>query len=157
MAQEKKILATFQFRRDTTENWLANKDIVPAPGEPCYDIDLRTLRIGDGETTYENLPIIGNSDGGDTSALQAEINAMKSEMLVMQSDIEDMETQVGETNVIEVRENVTQLTTEMETVQHALETKVDTEAVEKLETDLKTYVDEQIKTVDVTNNDYGEI
>ena len=163
MAQEKKILSVFQFRRDHTENWLANKDIIPAAGEPCYDIDLKILRIGDGKTTYENLPIIGNSEGGDVSALQAEINAMKAAMLVMQGDIENMEEQVGETDVVEVQENVTQLTTEVETtkteivtVKETLDTKADTEAVAQLETDLKTYVDEQIQNVE-TINDYGEI
>lgn len=157
MANEKRIISRFQFRRDTTENWLANKDITPAAGEPCYDIDLRTLRIGDGKTTYENLPVLGNAEGGDTSALEAEIEAMKAAMLVLQSDIDDMEEQVGDTNIVEVHESVTQLTTEMETVQQTLETKVDTETVEKLETELKTYVDEQVKNVDTTNNDYGEI
>ena len=157
MATEKKIISRFQFRRDHTENWLANKDIVPAAGEPCYDIDLRTLKIGDGTTTYENLPVLGNSEGGDTSALEAEIAAMKIAMETLQADVDDMEDQVGETNVVEVQENVTQLTTEMTTVQQTLETKADTEVVEKLETELKTYVDEQIKNVEVTNNDYGEI
>lgn len=164
MANEKKIISRFQFRRDTTENWLLNKDVIPAAGEPCYDVDLKTLRIGDGSTTYENLPIMGNSDGGDTSALQAEIDAMKIAIEAMQADIEDMEGQVGETNVVEVQENVTQLTTEMETtkteiatVQQTLETKADAEAVETLKTDLQTYVDEQIKAVEVTNIDDGEI
>ncbi len=28
-----------QFKRDNSENWLTNKDVVPAAGEPCYDID----------------------------------------------------------------------------------------------------------------------
>lgn len=44
-----------QVRRDTTANWLANKDVVPAAGEPCFDLELGTLKIGDGVTTYENL------------------------------------------------------------------------------------------------------
>lgn len=164
MANEKKIISRFQFRRDTTENWIANKDIKPAAGEPCYDIDLRTLKIGDGKTTYENLPVIGNSEGGNAGALQTEIAAMKAVMDVIQADIEDMEEQVGETNVVEVYENVTQLTTEMETtkaeivtVQQTLETKADVEAVEALKTDLQTYVDEQIKAAEVTNIDDGEI
>ena len=26
-----------QVRRDTTANWLTNKDVVPAAGEPCFD------------------------------------------------------------------------------------------------------------------------
>lgn len=55
-----KIVKTiFQFRRDTAANWETNKTVVPAKGEPCYDLDNKTLRIGDGTTTYENLPVIG--------------------------------------------------------------------------------------------------
>ena len=54
-----RITTVFQFRRDTTENWLLNKDVIPAAGEPCFDLDLHTLKIGDGDTTYENLPAIG--------------------------------------------------------------------------------------------------
>lgn len=52
----------FQFRRDTTANWLLNKDTIPAAGEPCFDLDLHTLKIGDGKTTYENLSAIGGVD-----------------------------------------------------------------------------------------------
>lgn len=44
-----------QVRRDTTANWLTNKDVVPAAGEPCFDLELGTLKIGDGITSYENL------------------------------------------------------------------------------------------------------
>ena len=43
-----------QVRRDTTANWLANKDVVPAAGEPCFDLELGTLKIGDG-VKKENL------------------------------------------------------------------------------------------------------
>lgn len=53
-----------QVRRDTTANWLAHKTVVPAAGEPCYDLDLGTLKIGDGVTTYENLKEI--SGGAET-------------------------------------------------------------------------------------------
>ena len=52
---------TIQFRRDTTENWYLYRDIVPAAGEPCYDQDLGTLKIGDGVTSYENLATIGGA------------------------------------------------------------------------------------------------
>lgn len=52
---------TIQFRRDTTENWYLHRDIVPAAGEPCFDLDLGTLKIGDGVTSYENLPAIGGA------------------------------------------------------------------------------------------------
>ena len=46
---------TIQMRRDTNANWETNKTIIPAAGEPCYDLDMKTLKIGDGVTTYENL------------------------------------------------------------------------------------------------------
>ena len=59
---------TFQFRRDTTENWRLNKDVIPAAGEPCFDLDLGTLKIGDGVTTYENLPAI---NAGEISSVAA--------------------------------------------------------------------------------------
>lgn len=53
------IKTVFQFRRGTTAEWLANKGTIPAPGEPCFDLDLHTLKIGDGELDYEHLPAIG--------------------------------------------------------------------------------------------------
>lgn len=56
------IRTVFQFRRGTTAEWLAHKDVVPAAGEPCYDLELHTLKIGDGTLTYENLPVIGGVD-----------------------------------------------------------------------------------------------
>lgn len=55
------IKMVIQFRRDTTANWLLNKDVTPAAGEPCFDLDTKTLKIGDGKTTYEHLPVIGGS------------------------------------------------------------------------------------------------
>lgn len=51
-----------QFRRDTTKNWLLYKDVVPAAGEPCFDLDLHTLKIGDGVKSYSELNAIGGID-----------------------------------------------------------------------------------------------
>lgn len=164
MATEKKILSVFQFRRDYTKNWELNKDTIPAAGEPCYDIDLRTLRIGDGKTTYENLPVIGNSESGDVSAIEAEVAAIKIALEILQADVDDMDTQLGTTNVVEIHNSVTTLTEQMQetqkeidAVQQVLDDKVDSQAVEKLESDLKTYIEEQIKTVEIGNIDDGEI
>lgn len=53
------IKTVFQFRRGTTAEWLANQGCIPAPGEPCFDLELHTLKIGDGKTTYAELPAIG--------------------------------------------------------------------------------------------------
>ena len=56
------IKTTFQLRRDTTANWTLNKDVIPAAGEPCFDTELKTLKIGDGVTTYENLPAFNTGE-----------------------------------------------------------------------------------------------
>ncbi len=182
MAVEKKIISRFQFRRDTTENWLLNQDTIPAAGEPCYDVDLKTLKIGDGSTSYKDLHVVGDVEAGDTSALQAEIDTIKSLMETLQADIDNVETnvsdiqeQVGDTDVAAVQESVTNLTAQIETtnteivtiqqtldtkanvetvseLQTVVETKADTKAVEAMSTELKTYVDEQIKTVEVGGN-----
>lgn len=55
-----KVLKTvIQVRRDTAANWELNKATVPAAGEPCFETDTGVLKMGDGVTTYENLPAIG--------------------------------------------------------------------------------------------------
>jgi len=55
-----KIKTVFQFRRATAEEWLLNKDVKPAAGEPCFVIDENILKIGDGIHTFEQLePING--------------------------------------------------------------------------------------------------
>ena len=53
------IKMVIQFRRDTTANWEQYKHIVPAAGEPCFDIELGTLKIGDGVKNYGELEAIG--------------------------------------------------------------------------------------------------
>ena len=69
-----KIIKTIiQFRRDTAANWETNKTVVPAAGEPCYDLDNKTLRIGDGTTEYGNLPVIGGVEiAGDGKSISYE-------------------------------------------------------------------------------------
>jgi len=64
------IKTVIQFRRDTTVNWALNKDVVPASGEPCFDIDLGTLKIGDGVKTYGELePINGAKLSADGKSI----------------------------------------------------------------------------------------
>lgn len=48
-----------QVRRATTEEWLLHKDVIPAEGEPCLDLDTGVVKWGDGVTTYENLRVTG--------------------------------------------------------------------------------------------------
>ena len=60
-----KIYTTIQVRRDTTANWLLNKDVVPAAGEPCLDTDTGIVKYGNGTDTYENLPASSESYNAD--------------------------------------------------------------------------------------------
>ena len=46
-----------QLRRATTAEWEANKSVVPAAGEPCFDLELNTLKIGDGVILLLLLPM----------------------------------------------------------------------------------------------------
>lgn len=74
----KLIKTTFQFRRDTAANWLLNKDVVPAAGEPCFETDTGVFKIGDGVTTYENLePIRGARVDADGKSIVLEDNVLK--------------------------------------------------------------------------------
>lgn len=65
---EKILRMKIKLRRDTTANWELYKDIIPAAGEPCFDLDLGTLKIGDGIKTYEQLGVIGGTGGVSVSA-----------------------------------------------------------------------------------------
>lgn len=72
------IKTVIMFRRGSTEEWIANKDVIPATGEPCFDLELHTLKIGDGTLTYEQLPTIGGIDvSADNKSLVLEDNTFK--------------------------------------------------------------------------------
>ena len=62
---EKIIRTVIQIRRDTEANWLANKDVVLKAGEPAMVLDGKNkgrLKLGDGVTTWENLPFLSSSE-----------------------------------------------------------------------------------------------
>lgn len=53
-------MTKIQLRRDTAANWTTNNP-TPASGEPCFETDTGKFKIGDGVTTYNNLPYQGES------------------------------------------------------------------------------------------------
>lgn len=53
-------MTKIQLRRDTAANWTTNNP-TPASGEPCFETDTGKFKIGDGVTTYNNLPYQGGS------------------------------------------------------------------------------------------------
>lgn len=66
-----KITTKFQFRRDLAENWAAVADtVIPAAGEPCFEIDTGVFKIGDGEKTYGELePVTGAKISADGKSI----------------------------------------------------------------------------------------
>lgn len=93
MAEIKRMKVVFQFRRATTEEWSRNEDEIPYAGEPCYDLNLGTLRIGDGNTAYRDLKVIGSASMPDDGLyliiedLQEDIDVLQE--LVGDSSVED--------------------------------------------------------------------
>lgn len=86
------IKTVFQFRRDTADNWLRNKDVVPAMGEPCFVIDKNILKIGNGSTRFCDLtPITGVEvcQTGDGQSIVLEDNVFK----LMGYDVADIGAQ----------------------------------------------------------------
>lgn len=83
MAEVKRYKVIFQFRRATTEQWSLNEDEIPYAGEPCYDLDLGTLKIGDGRTAYRDLKTISGASVSDDGLslivcdLQEDINKIQ--------------------------------------------------------------------------------
>jgi hypothetical protein len=63
-----------QFRRDTSANWSAVNPTLLS-GEPAYELNTQTMRVGDGVTPYNNLPQFGAFPnaiaGGRLSLVQA--------------------------------------------------------------------------------------
>ena len=173
MAVTKRIKTIFQFRRATTEEWELNKDVIPAAGEPCYNLTSGTLKIGDGKTSYENLKVIGGATISDDGLslivedLQADVSELQT--LVGNSSVEDQiaEAMVGvakDSDLQKVVNNITVLETQVNTsndsvtemqtlveqnnaivteLQTVVENKADVETVKELQTIVETKVDEE--------------
>lgn len=54
-------MTRIQIRRDTSSNW-STTNPTPASGEPCFETDTSKFKIGDGTSTYNNLPYQGGSN-----------------------------------------------------------------------------------------------
>lgn len=73
--QHKIYKTIFQIRRATSSEWMSVNPVLRL-AEPAFESDTYKLKIGDGQTPYNNLPYIGGSSGGDTSeSIEYVINA----------------------------------------------------------------------------------
>ncbi len=86
ISQIKKIV--FQLRRATTEDWKSNENVVPHEGEPCYDLDLHTLKIGDGKTSYKDLQGIGGVSMSD-DGLSLIVENLQADVCELQELVDD--------------------------------------------------------------------
>lgn len=80
MAVNKVVKTVFQLRRATTAEWELNKHIIPASGEPCFDLNLNTLKIGNGVNTYAELKPIGGESfeiSADGKSIVLDDNVLK--------------------------------------------------------------------------------
>ncbi len=48
-------MATIKFRRDSAANWTLRNPVL-ASGEPGYELDTNSIKIGDGFTKWTGLP-----------------------------------------------------------------------------------------------------
>ena len=72
------IKMTYQLRRDTAANWELYKHLVPAAGEPCFELDTNILKIGDGVKSYGELePIGGINISADGTSVTLEDGVFK--------------------------------------------------------------------------------
>lgn len=70
---------TFKLRRGTSAEW-ASKNPVLAQGEPGFEIDTLKLKIGNGQSAYNDLEYINKeADIPTKSYITTQINAAKQE------------------------------------------------------------------------------
>ena len=71
------IKTTFQLKRGSSDRW-EELNLVLAAGEPGFEIDTNRLKIGNGETPWNELPYIGGGEGGnitvDTALSDSSLN-----------------------------------------------------------------------------------
>lgn len=60
-------ITKIQLRRGNSESWLISNPIL-AEGEPGYDTDVRSMKIGDGVTRWAGLPFSSGAEGQPSSA-----------------------------------------------------------------------------------------
>ena len=58
-----------QIRRDTSAGWQANRRVILASGEQGFEIDVGKMKIGDGETAWEDLDYISEGNTGPTGSI----------------------------------------------------------------------------------------
>ena len=140
-----------QFRRDTSDNWQLHRDIVPAAGEPCYELDTHVLKIGDGKTPYGDLPAIngaGVTFAGDGKSIVVEDRVFK----LMGYDAAEIgaypvKTEAGIEWVMPAKDISAELKTKVDTLQ------AEVEAMQEILTPSQEGVDPLLARVETLESD----
>lgn len=132
MASVKIVKTVIQIRRDTEANWLINKDLIPAAGEPCLTLDGKfagQVKYGDGVQTWEQLKYSGvaNIEGdGKTIAVSNGIasligseTATAGQSFRISADGTGLEwyTPSATEEIVQVQESITNLETNVTSLQ----------------------------------------
>lgn len=86
------IKTTFQLRRGYEAVWERNNPIL-ASGEPGFVIDKNRLKIGDGETAWNDLEYIGNE------SINLEDYVMKEELEALEQKVEDLKEHIEDSYI----------------------------------------------------------
>lgn len=115
---EKIIRTVIQIRRDTEANWLANKDVVLKAGEPAMVLDGENkggLKLGDGVTTWENLPFLSSAE---SQVIIQEVEGLKTDVASIKTDLDSANAEIGEvkTDVSSVKSDVNSVKSDVSTI-----------------------------------------
>lgn len=107
------IRSVFQFRRATASEWESVNPILRL-GEPGYATDTKEYKIGDGETTWTNLP--SYAVGNDIEEALSKIDEVQENITVLESQVTTSTDNVVELQtVIEQKADISAVT-ELQTV-----------------------------------------
>jgi hypothetical protein len=97
------ISTTFRLKRGLAEKW-QELNLVLDPGEPGFELDTYRLKIGDGQTPWNDLPYIGYNGGGggegiivDTVLSNTSLNPIANK--TVKAALDRLEALIGENDI----------------------------------------------------------
>lgn len=97
------ISTTFRLKRGLAEKW-QELNLVLDPGEPGFELDTYRLKIGDGQTSWNDLPYIGYNGGGggegiivDTVLSNTSLNPIANK--TVKAALDRLEALIGENDI----------------------------------------------------------
>lgn len=147
---------TFLLRRGLAEAWERNNPVLSC-GEPGFVIDQNKLKIGDGQTAWNDLDYLNELYVADNESVIVNDNIIR--LFGFEAAEIGARPQKGENGqlewVIPTIDSVEEIAIELANLQKEV-TQI-SETVDKTSEELKSYVDKQIENVEVKSMDGGVI